>query len=419
MMIGNAADLHRAALHLAQRRRPQPVAARRRRRQLPEDGLRRQRRLDDRPHVHLPQHALPVGRVAAPRAAWAATASSSTPSRGTTSSTCARQRTAAPASNKQNIDNDFDYDLYNGRVPPQEAHGVRGEPVYAAGAGFDPATQTGRFPTRAGQSRRGRGPADSQLQPRLYRPGARPRRPSARGASDPIWRACQPTLKTGETTMQKLTRRRFVKGCLAAGMAFELPGAAPSAGSNSEVRLAIVGLGGIDVPGGVGGRGAAHRRISQSVRHRMWSACAMWARAFSIWHPGNSSASKSGGHEGHAHRYPARARRQERGRGGRGHAQPLARTGRRLGVSGGQGCVTSRAARVQHIGKGGRSSRRRRSTADGTVGTQSRSSSALREAGEFVPQRADRQAPGTPMPSSTGRGRAWARSRRRRRFHPP
>ena len=48
--------------------------------------------------------------------------------------------------NKQNIDNDFDYDLYNGRVPKgQEAHGVRGQPVYAAVAGFDPATKTGRF----------------------------------------------------------------------------------------------------------------------------------------------------------------------------------------------------------------------------------------------------------------------------------
>ena len=46
----------------------------------------------------------------------------------------------------QNIDNDFDYDLYNGRVPPgHEAHGVRGEPVYAAGAGFDDATKTGQF----------------------------------------------------------------------------------------------------------------------------------------------------------------------------------------------------------------------------------------------------------------------------------
>ncbi len=47
---------------------------------------------------------------------------------------------------EQNVDNDFDYDLYNGRVPEdQEAHGVRGVPVYAADAGFDPATNTGRF----------------------------------------------------------------------------------------------------------------------------------------------------------------------------------------------------------------------------------------------------------------------------------
>ena len=47
---------------------------------------------------------------------------------------------------RQNIDNDFDYDLCNGRVPQGQAtHGVRGEPVYAAGAGFDPATRSGRF----------------------------------------------------------------------------------------------------------------------------------------------------------------------------------------------------------------------------------------------------------------------------------
>ncbi|HPM82502.1 MAG TPA: right-handed parallel beta-helix repeat-containing protein [Candidatus Anammoximicrobium sp.] len=46
----------------------------------------------------------------------------------------------------QNIDNDFDCDLFNGRVPEgHETHGVRGEPIYAAGAGFDPATKTGQF----------------------------------------------------------------------------------------------------------------------------------------------------------------------------------------------------------------------------------------------------------------------------------
>lgn len=56
-----------------------------------------------------------------------------------------QNRSASEA--KENVDNDFDYDLYNGLVPrDQEAHGVRGEPVYEANAGFDPATKTGRFP---------------------------------------------------------------------------------------------------------------------------------------------------------------------------------------------------------------------------------------------------------------------------------
>ena len=55
-----------------------------------------------------------------------------------------RGRSASEA--KQNVDNDFDYDLYNGLVPKdQEKHGVRGEPVYDTAAGFDPATRTGRF----------------------------------------------------------------------------------------------------------------------------------------------------------------------------------------------------------------------------------------------------------------------------------
>ncbi len=48
--------------------------------------------------------------------------------------------------NTSNTDNDFDYDLYNGRVPKdQETHGVRGEPVFVSGAGFDGASKSGRF----------------------------------------------------------------------------------------------------------------------------------------------------------------------------------------------------------------------------------------------------------------------------------
>jgi hypothetical protein len=50
------------------------------------------------------------------------------------------------SSNKANANNSYDYDLYNGQIPPGvEVHGIRGEPIYAAGAGFDPVTKTGRF----------------------------------------------------------------------------------------------------------------------------------------------------------------------------------------------------------------------------------------------------------------------------------
>src|SRR6185503_8446906 len=50
------------------------------------------------------------------------------------------------SNNKANLDNDYDYDLFNGRTPDgQEKHGIRGEPVYIGGAGLDPATRTGNF----------------------------------------------------------------------------------------------------------------------------------------------------------------------------------------------------------------------------------------------------------------------------------
>jgi hypothetical protein len=52
----------------------------------------------------------------------------------------------AVSSNKANLDNDYDYDLYNGRIlEGTEAHGIKGEPVYAKDDGFDAATRTGRF----------------------------------------------------------------------------------------------------------------------------------------------------------------------------------------------------------------------------------------------------------------------------------
>jgi hypothetical protein len=50
------------------------------------------------------------------------------------------------SSNDKNVDNDYDYDLFNGQIPKgAEVHGVRGEPTYAPGAGLDLATKTGHF----------------------------------------------------------------------------------------------------------------------------------------------------------------------------------------------------------------------------------------------------------------------------------
>ena len=47
---------------------------------------------------------------------------------------------------RENVDNDFDYDLYNGRVPEgHEAHGIRGVPVYEKGAGLNLDTKMGSF----------------------------------------------------------------------------------------------------------------------------------------------------------------------------------------------------------------------------------------------------------------------------------
>lgn len=55
-------------------------------------------------------------------------------------------RSWSASANQRNADNDFDYDLCNGRIPEgQETHGIKGEPVYDAKAGYNPATKTGSF----------------------------------------------------------------------------------------------------------------------------------------------------------------------------------------------------------------------------------------------------------------------------------
>ena len=62
--------------------------------------------------------------------------------------------------------------------------------------------------------------------------------------------------------MAGVTRREFLKRSIAGGLAFGLPSlliggrrAAGSPGPNAQIGLAVMGLGGIDIVGGVGGRG--------------------------------------------------------------------------------------------------------------------------------------------------------------------
>ena len=57
------------------------------------------------------------------------------------------------SNNGRNIDNDYDYDLFNGKIPSgQETHGLRGEPMYAKGAGLDPVTKSGHFQLAPGSA---------------------------------------------------------------------------------------------------------------------------------------------------------------------------------------------------------------------------------------------------------------------------
>jgi len=62
--------------------------------------------------------------------------------------------------------------------------------------------------------------------------------------------------------MKSIARRQFLKGSLAGGLAFALPDLA-TASPNAEIRMAVIGLGGIATVGGVGGRG---RQLISRIR---------------------------------------------------------------------------------------------------------------------------------------------------------
>src|SRR3954454_22252979 len=55
--------------------------------------------------------------------------------------------------------------------------------------------------------------------------------------------------------MKTTTRRQFLQTTIAAGLVSALPRLSQGAEPSDAVRIAIVGLGGIKIPGSVGGRG--------------------------------------------------------------------------------------------------------------------------------------------------------------------
>jgi len=65
---------------------------------------------------------------------------------------------------------------------------------------------------------------------------------------------------------ERITRRNFLKASAAAALAGARPAWALSAAAGSDVRLAVVGLGGIDIPGSVGGRGRQLLKSLLSLR---------------------------------------------------------------------------------------------------------------------------------------------------------
>ena len=63
--------------------------------------------------------------------------------------------------------------------------------------------------------------------------------------------------------MKQLTRRDFLKTTAATGLALGMPSLGRAGATDSDVRIAMVGLGGIKIPGSVGGRG---RQLIKSFR---------------------------------------------------------------------------------------------------------------------------------------------------------
>ena len=219
--------------------------------------------------------------------------------------------------------------------------------------------------------------------------------------------------------MKQTTRRRFLKRSVVGSLALALPRLGTvstrvqAAGPNDEIRVAVVGLGGIDDRRGRGRAGTpAHRPPARGSRRPDRRPV---RRGPGDPGPRTSAVQGSARDGRRLRRPPQAARRQDHRRRGHRHAQPLARAGDDLGLPGGQGRLRREAVLVQHLGR----------PADGRRRPQIRPHGPGRHPEPFQrgpapglrvsPQRRSSGRSAVPTPSSTGRARASARSARRRR----
>ena len=159
--------------------------------------------------------------------------------------------------------------------------------------------------------------------------------------------------------MKPVTRRELLKALTVGGMTLSAPSLAlfgtrrcKAAGPNGEIRVAVIGLGGINTVGGVGGRG---RQIIANFRAVPGVRIAALCDVDQVILDHEVGRLKERGENGRGLCRPSQGvRRQDDRRGGHRHAQPLARLGHDLGVPGRQGRLRGETVLPTTSGRVGR-----------------------------------------------------------------
>ncbi len=165
-----------------------------RRRVFPQNGLRRRRHWMTGHMYIFPQYDFRSNKWLPTGAAPGAIGSSSTPSPATTSSTCSRRTAAAPA-RRRRIRTTISTTISTMAASPRARSARRaGRTGLSSRRRVRPGDRDRAIPTRSDQPRRGRRPADPQLQQRLHGERSRRWRPPAGRAADAFWRSRRPAV---------------------------------------------------------------------------------------------------------------------------------------------------------------------------------------------------------------------------------